>query len=75
VLWWRSANVTRSSPGLTVMGIQPDGGGQAVGGGTVALGVEVEMVGVDCTSGWGVGVWMMGASTGVSVGVGGISGT
>jgi len=36
------------------MGIQPDGGGQAVGGGTVALGVEA--VGVDCTNGWDVGV-------------------
>ena len=54
VLWWRSANVARSSPGLTVIGIQPDGGGQEVGGGTVALGVGA--VGVDCTSGWGVGV-------------------
>jgi hypothetical protein len=44
-----------------------------VGGGTVALGVDT--VGVDCTSGWDVGEWIMETSTGVSVAVGGISGT
>lgn len=73
VLPWRCARVTRSSPGRTVMGIQPAGGGQEVGGGTVALGGGSVLV--LKTTGWAVGELKIGTTAGVLVGVGGISGT
>jgi len=71
-LWWRNASVTRVSPGWTIMPIQPAGGGQDVGGGTVLLGAG--RVFVINTTGREVGELKMGTDTGVSVGVG-ISGT
>jgi hypothetical protein len=73
VTWNSDASVARESPGWTVMGTQPVGGGQVVGGGTVALGMNRVCVGR--TIGWGVGELKTGTGADVSVGVGGISGT
>jgi len=69
------ASVARVSPGPTVTGTQPAGGGQVVGGGTVALGMKRVCVGR--TMGWAVGVLKAktGARVGVIVEVGGICGT
>jgi hypothetical protein len=55
------------------MATQPVGGGQVVGGGTVALGMNRVCVGR--MMGWAVGELKIATGTGVSVGVGGISGT
>lgn len=56
-----------------MIAIQPVGGGQEVGGGTVVLGASG--VSVARMIGWGVGVSKTGSGACVSVGVGGIAGT
>lgn len=48
--------------------IQPAGGGQAVGGGIVAVGIG--RVFVKTTTGWAVGELKIGTNASVSVGVG-----
>ena len=73
VIWYSDAIVARVSPGWTVIATHPVGGGQVVGGGTVAL--EMRRVWVGRRIGWAVGELKTGASADVSVGVGGISGT